>query len=127
MTTKTELKLEQVLRNNPLIPIVIAGKKGFEAENFVPLPAGINERELHIPSGWHKLLDLQAQDERVYLVIEGLDEAAPVDQDKFTGLLKDRRAGNYKLPANAQIVIPVRDKEKLSEKIRALVLVWDIK
>ena len=127
MSTKAELKLEQVLRNNPLQPLVLAGKGTFEGENCLALSATTDERELHIPSGWHKQLDLLAQTGKVYLLIEGMGEIAASEQDKFAGLLKDRRAGNYKLPDNAQIIIPVKDIKTLSNKIQTLALVWDAK
>lgn len=126
MTTKTKLKLEQVLRNNPLQPLVIAGNEIPEMENSISLMASVDERELHIPSGWHKLLEMKAQNQKAYLVIESLDEVDCEKQEQFAGLVKDRRAGNYKLPANVQIVIPVRDKSRLSKKIQLLSLIWDI-
>lgn len=126
MDKKAELKLMQVLQNNPAHPLVIAGESDIRLENFVSLDAGIDERELHLPTHWHKLLETKSKSKKAYLIISGLDKIDGARQEIFAPLLKDRRAGNFKLPANVQIVVPVADKSKLSRRILSLALVWDI-
>lgn len=127
MDTKAEVKLKQVLSSNPGHPLLLIGASGFEFENYVGLSASIDERELHIPMNWHKLLEKKAQKSKAYLIIEGLEQLGEQKQEKFAGLLKDRRAGGYKLPANVQIIIPVAEKNKISKKIQSLSLLWEIK
>lgn len=127
MTTKNKLKIEQVLRNNPQQPVVIVGEYEANTENSIFLVAETDERELHIPSGWHLQLEEIARQDKAYLVIGNLDEVDYKKQEQFVGLLKDRRAGNYKLPMNVQIIMPITDKNRLSDKICSLSLVWDMK
>lgn len=127
MTEKEKIKLEQVLVNNPAHPVIVVGVQNVGEENSIVLAAGVNERDLHMPSFWQKITDLKARNNSVRLVIEGLDELMPVEQEKFLPLIKDRRAGNYKLPANVQIVIPVADKGKVCSKIQSLSLVWEVR
>lgn len=125
MTTQTALKLEQVLNNNPQQPVIVIGASDLKISNFIDLPADIDERELHIPSHWHKRLNIKAENNKAVLFIGNLDSVPLQKQEQFARLLKDRRAGNYKLPANVQIVISASDKNRLSEKICSLALVWD--
>lgn len=126
MDKKTELKLRQVLQNNNKHPLVIAGDVHIGFKDFTCLDAQIDERELHIPTNWHSLLASKAQNKRNYLLISGLDTVEYRQQEIFLSLLKDRRADNFKLPENVQIIIPVADKNKLSPRILSLVLVWDV-
>jgi len=127
MNLETKIKLDQILANNAYNPLIVVGNFEPDSENCVFLMAGCDERELHIPGGWHLELQQKAAQSKVLLVIAGLDCIAAEKQQKFAGLLKDRRAGNYKLPDNAQIVIPVADKNALSKRILALSLLWEIK
>lgn len=127
MDTKAEVKLKQVLSSNPDHPLLLIGANGFKFENYVELSASIDERELHIPTNWHKLLEKKAQKTKVYLIIKGLEQLEEQKQEKFAGLLKDHRAGGYKLPANVQIIIPVAEKDKISKKIQSISLLWKIK
>ena len=58
------------------------------------------------------------------MVIENLDEISMTQQEQFIGLIKDKRAGIYKLPTNVQIIMPVKNCNAVSEKIKKLSLVW---
>lgn len=62
-----------------------------------------------------------------YLVIDALDTLPTGIQHKFLPLLKDRRAGLYKLPPHVQIIMPVRHLENISDKIKAVSLSWTVK
>lgn len=126
MDKKTELELRQVLKNNSKHPLVVAGDVHIDFKDFTSLDAKMDERELHIPANWHNLLESKAQNKKNYLLISGLDTVEYRQQEIFVSLLKDRRAGNFKLPENIQIIIPVADKNKLSPRILSLVLVWDV-
>lgn len=127
MKKKSQIELAQVLANNPLQPIMIIGYQPDNWDNAVYIMGNTDERELHIPSLWHKELDNKAAKGRTHLIVADLEKVSKEEQNKFAGLLKDRRAGNYKLPNNAQIIIPVNDKNKISAKIQSLCLVWEVK
>ncbi len=127
MDMKAEVKLKQVLAANSAHAVIVVGATDFEFENYVRLSADIDERELHIPMHWHKLLEMKAKKPKAYLIVDGLESLDRKEQGKFAGLLKDRRAGNYKLPANVQIVIPVAQRDKVSAQIQSLALVWEVK
>ena len=122
----SKIFLEQILRNNPLQPLIVAGKCSFNDEYAVFLAADIDERELHIPTTWKD--KIQAIDSRntVYLVIQDLDSLNFEQQNKFAGLLKDRRAGNFKLGNNVRVVISVDDAAKVSPELKKLSLIWEI-
>lgn len=126
MNNKKKMLFEQVLDNNPLHPVILAGCEDLSLPSCVFMPADIAERELFIPSDWSKMLDFEAQNGKAYLLIEGLDRLEPAQQNKFCMLLKNRRAGNYKLPDNVRIVIPVTDKSGLSGDILSFSLLWDV-
>lgn len=124
MVTKSRFLLEQFLNSNQQMPLLIVSTIKFEPYNFIALPADIDERELHVKSEWQTLLSQKAENAKVYLVIENLDEVSTAKQEQFIGLIKDKRAGGYKLPANAQIIMPVKNSNAISEKIKKLSLVW---
>lgn len=122
----SKIVLEQILHNNPLQPLVVVGKCAFNDEYAVFLDADIDERELHIPTKWKD--QIQAIDSRdsAYLVVQNLDTQSFEAQNKFSGLLKDRRAGNFKLGNNVHIVLAVSDINKISPELKKLSLVWEI-
>lgn len=124
MVTKSRFLLEQFLNNNQQQPLLIVSAIKFEPYNFITLPADIDERELHLKSEWQTLLSQKAEKDKTYLVIANLDEVSLAKQEQFIGLIKDKRAGNYKLPANVQIIMPVKNCDAISEKIKKLSLVW---
>ena len=124
MATKSRFLLEQFLNNNQQQPLLIVSNMKFKPYNFVNLPAETEERELHVKSEWQLLLNKKAESGKAYLVITNLDEVSITQQELFIGLIKDKRAGSYKLPINVQIIMPVKNGDVISEKIKKLSLVW---
>lgn len=124
MVTKSRFLLEQFLNNNQQQPLLIVSAIKFEPYNFIALPADIDERELHLKSEWQTQLNQIAKKDKAYLVIENLDEISMTQQEQLIGLIKDKRAGIYKLPTNVQIIMPVKNCDAISEKIKKLSLVW---
>jgi hypothetical protein len=108
-------------------PLIIVSDEDIALENTITINATINERDLHIESMWQKKIMLRHSNKHLFLVINGLDNIEADEQDKFTHLLKDRRSGTFKLPDYVQIVIPVKDKEKVSKQIKSLSLLWEVK
>lgn len=123
----SQIKLKQVLENNRKWPLVIAGSSADDFDGVV-LSARSGEKELYknglYTPVWISALESEGAD---MLVIEGLDEISPDEQENFISLLKDRRAGTYKVSDHVQIVIPVKEKEKLSSKIQSLTIPWVMK
>lgn len=122
----SKIFLEQILRNNPLQPLIVAGKCAFNEEYAVFLNADIDEREMHIPTVWKDKIEAIDNRNAVYLVVQNLDTLNFEQQMKFAGLIKDRRAGNFKLGNNVRIVISVNDAENVAPVLKKLSLVWEI-
>ena len=122
----SKIFLEQILHNNPLQPLIVAGKCAFNDEYAVFLDADIDERELHIPTVWKEKIEAIDSCNSVYLVVKDMDTQSFDEQKKFAGLLKDRRAGNFKLGNNVHIVISAGDINKISPELKKLSLIWEI-
>lgn len=127
MNEEAKNKLSKVLSDNTKNPLIIVSDEDIALENTITINATINERDLHIESMWQKKIMLRHSNKHLFLVINGLDNIEAEEQDKFTHLLKDRRSGTFKLPDYVQIVIPVKDKEKVSKQIKSLSLLWEVK
>ena len=127
MNEEAKNKLSKVLSDNTKNPLIIVSDEDIVLENTITINATISERDLHIESMWHKKIMLRHSNKHLFLVINGLDNIEAEEQDKFIHLLKDRRSGTFKLPDYVQIVIPVKDKEKVSKQIKSLSLLWEVK
>ena len=127
MNEEAKNKLSKVLSDNAKNPLIIVSDEDIVLENTITINATISERDLHIESMWHKKIMLRHSNKHLFLVINGLDNIEAEEQDKFSHLLKDRRSGTFKLPDYVQIVIPVKDKEKVSKQIKSLSLLWEVK
>lgn len=126
MNVAKKMLLKHILDDNYSYPIILSGMEKITLPACVFLPANIDERQLFTHSDWNKKLDFAAQNEKAYLLIKGLNKLMPAEQNKFCMLLKNRRAGNYKLPDNVGIIIPVVSKSELSPEILSLSLLWDV-
>lgn len=127
MNEEAKNKLKKVLSSNSKNPLIIVLNEDVTFENSVTINATINERDLHMESMWQKKIMLRHSDKHLFLVISGLDNVEIDEQNKFSHLLKDRRSGNFKLPEYVQIVIPIKNKEKVSNQIKSLSLLWEVK
>lgn len=151
--TQTELlKLRQVLKNNRTTPLIIGTASQSNSDisakaladdvisnisahlfaNAITIDASILEADLHksnahTPPWIEETAQKTANSTSCYLVIDALDTMPTDIQHKFLPLLKDRRAGLYKLPPHVQIVMPVRHLENVSDKIKAVSLSWTVK
>ena len=118
-----KIKFSQMLKNNPQHAVLTETGGGLDLKHTVVLPANIEERELHIPSHWHQKLLMQlSMVDKVYLMIEDIDKISAKEQEKFVSLLKDRRAGNFKLPDGVQIVISCSHMNQVCDSIKKLAL-----
>lgn len=91
------------------------------------LEADLHKSNAHTPLWMQETAQKTANGAHCYLVIGALDTLPTDTQHKFLPLLKDRRAGLYKLPPHVQIVMPVRRLENVSDKIKAVSLSWTVK
>ena len=110
-------RLKKVWAGNKEWPLIIEGAALQDSPDSATIPATIPERDLHSDTIAVK----------PYLIIDGLDRISGKEQEKFITLLKDRRTGMRKLPAGVHIVIPVRYASNLSDKIKNLALLWELK
>ncbi len=141
MTKAQILKLKQVLENNRSWPMILSGidtstylnETGeFPLANAIQINAFIPEDQLHksnalTPLWMNEVDEKTSKTDTSYLVIEGLDTISKEVQKKFIPLIKDRRAGLYKLPGTVQIIIPVADKTSVENSIQSFCLTWDLK
>ena len=98
-----------------------------KAANEATKTAGNTSRHTTIKSDGKSADKTATDDGACYLVIDGLDTVSQAEQEKFLPLLKDRRAGMFKLPPNIQIVMPVQRAAAVSKKIKAVSLMWEVK
>lgn len=151
--TQTELlKLRQVLKNNRTTPLIIGTVSQSDSDisakaladdvisnisahlfaDAVTIDASILEADLHksnayTPPWMQETAQKTENGAFCYLVIDALDTLPTGIQHKFLPLLKDGRAGLYKLPPHVQIVMPVKHLENISDKIKAVSLSWTVK
>lgn len=121
-----EIKLSNVLRDNTAHPLIIIGKFSLNNTPVITLSADINVRELHTPAAWQSALDAASAAGEACLLIKDLDSVAFAEQKHFMSLLKDRRAGSYKLPASARIIITAASETRIAPEIKSVALLWKI-
>ena len=109
------IKELHILKNNPLMPVVVSALGEDDFSNRRILNADVKERALYSGS----LLDELSltEDQKIFLLITGLDELSFEEQEKFIPLLKDRRLGGKKLPETVQFILLVKVKNKISSAI----------
>ena len=122
MNSKEKLKFMQILNNNPTYPVLVKTDDKLDLDNMVKLPAAMPAHELVVPTRWNQKILMKEKDEKVYLCIENIDKIEIEEQEKFVPLLKDKRAGNFKLPGNVQIVISAKDFANVAPLIKKFAL-----
>lgn len=115
MTPTQKVKLKTVAEQNQGWPLVIVGFVANQSKDATIVPAIISARALHTDT-----IAIKPN-----IVIDGLDKISAAAQAKFITLLKDRRTGMRKLPADTRIFIPVESADKLSPVIKKLVLIYN--
>ena len=118
----TDDKILQILKDNPTYPILLKARGRLGLKNMIKLPVTTSCSEMAVPTRWkHKVL-MKENDDKVYLCIENIDKISVEEQEKFVPLIKDKRAGNFKLPANVQIVISAKDLNNVAIEIKKFAL-----
>ena len=122
MNAKEKIKFTQILKNNPTYSVLVKTDTKLELDNMIKLPVALPASELAVPTRWNQKVLMKENDEKVYLCIENIDKISIDEQEKFLPLIKDKRAGNFKLPANVQIVISAKDFAKVAPQIKKFAL-----
>lgn len=120
-----KIKLKSVVESNPTWPLIIVGASVGDFEG-VGMPAKISPRTLNNGRWVKDLGKMGAGLTRFALVIDGVDEIGVRAQEKFIRLLKDRRAGMYKLPDNVQIIMPVKSLARVSPDLCKLSIIYNV-
>ena len=121
-----KIKLKMLVENNRKWPLIIGGATANDFSKSAVMPATISERDLHTGQWVAELETMGRGREFVQMVIAGMDKLAPDEQLKFVCIVKDRRAGMYKFPANVQIIIPVADVSRVCREIQKLSLIYNV-
>jgi len=121
-----KIKLKMLMENNRAWPLVIGGAMASDIRDAAVMPATISVRDLNTGEWVAELETLGRGRDWFPMVIDGLDKLTPAAQEKFIRLVKDRRAGIYKLPKNIQIIIPVKNISRVSQEIQKLALVYNV-
>lgn len=121
-----KIKLKMLMENNHRWPLVIGGATASDIRGGAVMPANISVRDLNTGE-WVAELEIMGRGRDWFpMVIDGLDKLTSASQEKFIRLVKDRRAGIYKLPNNIQIIIPVKDIARVSQEIQKLALIYNV-
>ena len=130
-------KMMTILENNKKWPIIIAGISGNSLPNAIMLPATISSDQLDIvpdeegmnyPTWIMQMMIFSRKSDKVYLVIDGLDDIDFDEQEKFYGILKHKSINGYKFPDNVQIIIAIKSGNisRISDKIATLCISFDV-
>lgn len=135
MEKKEFKKLMEVVENNSKWPLIIENVNSDIFTNSVVIPSDIDSRKLGVlPSGsgdiipmWYRSLLIKSKGkDKVLLIIDGLDMVDKDSQEEFYGLLKMKKLNGMDLPENTQILITVKDTNKVSNKIKGLSLIYKV-
>lgn len=130
-------KMMTILENNKKWPIIIAGISGNSLSNAIMLPATIPSDQLDIvpddegmnyPAWIMQMMICARKSDKVYLVIDGLDDIDFDEQEKFYTILKHKSINGYKFPDNVQIVIAIKSGNisRISDKIATLCISFNV-
>ena len=123
MNNKTKIMLNQFLANNKDCPLLIETTLSLIDNQHIMLSANTNFRTILLSNEFNKL-NHSGDNDHSYLVITDIENVSFEKQQNFVNLIKNRRLGQYKLPQNIQIIIPVKNKNKIIPDITKLSLVW---
>lgn len=131
MSVEIRNKVITLLRNRQHWPLLVEGLTAKDLPTAVILPATIQETEMGILPDvngfkypkWIMTILIKARDKKeIILCLDGID-ALPFDEQlKFYGLLKNKGLNAFALPEQVQIVVTVKQLEKVALKIKNLCL-----
>ena len=131
MTEEMKIKLATILKDNTKWPLIIEGVSSANFPTSIVIPAttpsselGIipSENGLQYPAWATKIINQSKNSKKVIVCINGLDEISQEEQEKFYGMIKYKGVNGFKFPEEVQIIITVKDTNKISKKILNLAL-----
>jgi len=133
MNKKDLKKLKEVVENNYKWPLILEGVTPDYFPSGVIVEGDIDSSKLEsfetvngekIPA-WLTALNISSKKyDRALLIINGIDEVDKNEQEKFMYILKG--SSTCTLPENTQILLTVKDAEKVSAKIKQLCIIYKV-
>ena len=129
-------QLVEVIKNNSSWPLVLVGVNSKIFKTAIKISAKIKDEDfilfptvngIKTPAWVNEIKNLSSSGERCFLVLENLDEVEEKEQEKFFSLVKNRAINGYKLPSNAQILIPCQKPENISKTIIDCSIIYETK
>ena len=114
-------KIRTVIKNNFSTPLIIEGVNFHESDSTVILSSDINSQNLGVipeengysyPKWYNDLQKKANLKQRIYLVIDGINNIETQEQLKFYEILKYKAISGVKLPENTQILITSKNNGK---------------
>ena len=122
MSSKQQIMINHILKNNQNIPVVIPVDSANVFFNQKVLSAFVPEKDLFSKSFFDSFCF--SLTEKTFLIIESMDEIKKEEQMKFLTLFKDCRIGGVKLPLQVQIVIPMHKASNLTDVLAKFCLIY---
>lgn len=135
MNEQVKSKLKAVIQNNFSTPLLIDGAKFLESDSVVLVPSTIDSKELGIVANeggysypeWLILLEEKAKiKDKVYLVIDSINNISPDEQLKFYEILKYRAISSVKIPENVQILLTINGDGEINPIVLSLSILYKV-
>lgn len=131
MTEEMKTKLAKILKDNTKWPLIIEGVSCSNFPTSIIIPANTPSSNLGIIPGetgleypvWAtEIIEKSKKSKKIIVCISNLDEISQEEQEKFYGMIKYKGINGFKFPEQAQIILPVKNTEKISKRILNLAL-----
>lgn len=135
MNEQVKSKLKAVIQNNFSTPLLIDGAKFLESDSVVLVPSTIDSKELGIVANeggysypeWLILLEEKAKiKDKVYLVIDSINNISLDEQLKFYEILKYRAISSVKIPENVQILLTINGDGEINPIVLSLSILYKV-
>lgn len=124
-------KIIDVIKNNQKWPLILQGVNILNLKSMVCLDAKsqdisilIDENGKTIYPAFVKEIIQKQKNKRVILCLNNLDLISKDKQVCFLNIIKNKQIIGYKFPDNVQIIIPVKNVEKICIEISSLCLIY---
>ena len=137
MEKKNTIKLIKVLDNNKRNNILLMGATATIFEDAVIIPATIPSQKLgigidahgeYVYPAWLKEIEEKKSNDRLLIIIDGLDKVSKDEQEKFYGILKYKGINGYSFPSQSQLICTSKstDQNKISDRILRLNIIYNV-
>jgi len=135
MNQDNKNELFEVIKNNKAWPILVIGVDGsaFD-ERATIISARTPSAQLGIvPMGngyatpqWLSQIESRKALQQNLLVIDKLDEIADAEQLKFVEIIKHKSISGHKFPANTQVIITAKNRERINKQLQSQTIIWSV-